>query len=412
MRSDEKVEICDNSFKRKIVDNSCDFGRGVELCADQADLSMVRNLNILLREKVLPEKLRRCSKCILPETMPFIEFDHDGVCSYCRKYVKLEPRGFEALEELVSKCRSDDGTPDCIVGISGGRDSTYGLHYIKTVLKMNPIAYTYDWGMVTDLARRNISRICGKLGIEHILVSADIGLKRKYIRNNVRAWLKKPALGTIPLFMAGDKHYFYYAEKVRRQVGAKLIFLCENMLERTDFKTGFCNVRPKFDQERAYTLSLIGKIKLAQYYLREYLTNPRYINSSLIDTLGAYFCYYMMPRNYLNLYRYIKWDEKTIISTLTNEYEWECAIDTESTWRIGDGTAAFYNYIYYTIVGFTENDTFRSNQIREGVITREQALRFVDKENQPRYESIKWYCDTIGIDFSETLKVIQSISKL
>ena len=44
---------------------------------------------------------------------------------------------------------------------------------------------------------------------------------------------------------------------------------------------------------------------------------------------------------------------------------------------IGDGTAAFYNYVYQTIAGFTEHDTFRSNQIREGMITREQAMQLV-----------------------------------
>ena len=44
---------------------------------------------------------------------------------------------------------------DIVVGFSGGRDSSYMLHLLKTKYNMNPIAITYDWGMVTDLARRN-----------------------------------------------------------------------------------------------------------------------------------------------------------------------------------------------------------------------------------------------------------------
>jgi hypothetical protein len=64
------------------------------------------------------------------------------------------------------------------------------------------------------------------------------------------------------------------------------------------------------------------------------------------------------------------------------------------------------------MAGFTENDTFRSNQIREGIITREEALMHVEKENQPRWDSIKWYCDTIGVDFEETIKIINSAPKL
>ena len=92
------------------------------------------------------------------------------------------------------------------------------LHYVAKVLGMKPIAYTYDWGMVTDLARRNISRMCGELGVEHILISADIRKKRENIRKNVSAWLRKPDLGTIPLFMAGDKQFFYYANLLRKQM--------------------------------------------------------------------------------------------------------------------------------------------------------------------------------------------------
>ena len=142
--------------------------------------------------------LRRCTKCVLPETMPFIEFDDEGVCNYCLSYQKINLLDEKALLELADQYRSKDGSPDCIVMFSGGRDSSYCLHIVKTVLGMNPITYTYDWGMITDLARRNQARLCGKLGIEHILVSADINRKRENIRKNVTAWLKKPDLGMVP----------------------------------------------------------------------------------------------------------------------------------------------------------------------------------------------------------------------
>ncbi|PWB50024.1 MAG: hypothetical protein C3F06_13040 [Candidatus Methanoperedenaceae archaeon] len=356
--------------------------------------------------------LKRCTKCILPATMPFIEFDEEGVCNYCRSYKKIEIKDNVSLEKFIEKYRNKTGDPECILTFSGGRDSSYGLHYIENVLKLNSIAYTYDWGMVTDLARRNIARMCGKLGVEHILVSADIIKKRENVRKNVTAWLKNPDLGMIPLFMAGDKQYFYYANKLMEDTGIELVILCENMLENTFFKTGYCGIRPRFGNEHTYSLGVQNKIKLIKYYIGQFVKNPSYINSSLFDTAWAYFSYYLMPHEYLNLYRYVKWDEQEIESTLISEYDWEVATDTKSTWRIGDGTAAFYNYIYYAMTGFTENDTFRSNQIREGIITREEALRLIEEENKPRYEAIKWYCDTIGIDFAETVDTINSIPKL
>lgn len=361
------------------------------------------------------DRLRRCTRCILPETMPFIEFDDAGVCNYCRNYRLVKPRGVEELERLVAPHRRRDGGYDCLVGLSGGRDSTYGLHYLKTVLKMNPVAFTYDWGMVTDLARRNISRICGQLGVEHILVSADIETKRRYIRQNVLAWLKKPALGMIPLFMAGDKQYFFHANRLRRQTGAPLIFLCENMLERTDFKTGFAGVRPAVvDEDHAYTLSLRSKLRLGAYYAGQYLGNPAYLNASVPDTLWAYACYYVIRRDYLNLYRFIEWDEPTIVATLRDQYDWELADDTETTWRIGDGTASFYNYIYHTVAGLNEIYTLRSNQIRQGRLDRGPALDLARRESRPRFDSIRWYLSTIGLgdDFDDVIRIINGIPKL
>jgi hypothetical protein len=325
--------------------------------------------------------------------MPFISFDTEGVCSYCSDYNRISHLGIAELEKVIAPFRKGAGNIDCIVGISGGRDSTYGLHYINNELKLNPIAYTYDWGMITDLARRNISRICGKLGVEHILVSADITVKRSYIRSNVSAWLKKPSLGMIPLFMAGDKQYFYYLNRLKKQNSVRLAFLCENLLERTDFKTGFSGIyQGRIDKDRAYTLSLENKVKIALYYMGQYLLNPRYFNYSLLDTLSAYFSYYLMEREYYNIYRFIPWNEQEIIRTLRNEYDWELAPDTKSTWRIGDGTASFYNYIYYTVAGFSEIDTFRSNQIREGMLNRNEALALAYEENKPRFDSIQWYC--------------------
>jgi glucosamine--fructose-6-phosphate aminotransferase (isomerizing) len=353
------------------------------------------------------KSLRRCTRCILPQTMPFIRFDEEGVCSYCHSYRKNEVRGTAALIQLAQATRRPGLDFDCIVALSGGRDSCYTLHYAVKVLGLRPIAYTYDWGMVTDLARRNISRMCSILKVEHVVISADIAAKRSFVKANVLAWLKRPDLGMIPLFMSGDKAFFYHGNRLKRQYGIDTLFMGENLLEKTSFKTGFAGISPEFgSHERNYTLSTFKKLKLASFYLKNFITNPAYINSSLVDTTIAYSIYYLMRREYVNLFGYLVWDEEEILRVLRNEYDWETAPDTDATWRIGDGTAAFYNFIYFHLVGFTENDTFRSNQIREGLLTRAEALRRVSMENRPRWSAIEWYFDTIGISFGESVRRI------
>jgi glucosamine--fructose-6-phosphate aminotransferase (isomerizing) len=358
------------------------------------------------------ENMRRCTACILPETFPFLTFDARGVCSVCRNYRPIAPLGRAALEERVARHRSRDGhEPDCIVSISGGRDSSFGLHYVKTELGMHPISFTYDWGLVNDLARRNISRLCGRLGVENILISADLAEKRANVRRNVLAWLRRPRLGMIPLFMAGDKQFFYHGNRLARQTGLELVFFFPNRLERTNFKSGFCGVDE--GQKWYFNLGWREKLTLASFFGKEFLLNPSYLNVSLLDTAHAFYSTYFLPNQQLTfLFDYVPWDESTIMGTLRREYDWQVAADTEATWRIGDGTAAFYNYIYYTVAGFTEHDTFRSNQVREGLITRDRALELALDENQPREASLRQYADLIGFDWEAARRVIDAMPKL
>lgn len=407
----------------KQVDGCVSFDYEFRFSSINIDDMVSRNRQYLLpqfqfhaaREKMLEFEVpavARCSACILPETMPFITFNQKGICNYCENYaLKNVPKPVEVLEELVAPFRRVNSR-DCIVPFSGGRDSCYGLHLIVEELGMNPIAYTYDWGMVTDLGRRNISRMCAKLKVENIIIAADIEKKRANIQKNVSAWLKKPHLGMISLWTAGDKHFFKYVEQVKRQTGISLNLWGVNPMETTHFKTGFLGIAPVFQNKSVYSSGVVSQIEYQFRRYSEYLKNPSYFNTSILDTLsGEYWRSIHKKTDYFHIFDFWRWDENVVNSTLA-EYDWEWASDTSTSWRIGDGTAALYNYVYYTVAGFTEHDTFRSNQIREGMITREEALARVVVENRPRYESIQWYLDAIGLEFESAIDVINNIPKI
>ena len=358
-------------------------------------------------------QFRRCTRCVLPETMPFITFDDAGVCNYCLNYKpRNHPRPKEELFELIEPYRRPSGD-EVLVPFSGGRDSCYGLHLIVNELGLRPVTYTYDWGMVTDLGRRNISRMSSKLGVENIIVAADITKKRDYIRRNLNAWIKSPHLGMLSVLTAGDKHFFRHIETIKRQTGISLNLWGINPLEVTHFKAGFLGVPPYFAEDRVYTHGAMKQLRYQSLRFRAMLKSPGYFNRSLWDTLsGEYYRSFTEKTDYFHVFDYWRWDERQIEDTLDSEYDWEHAPDTQTTWRIGDGTAAFYNYAYYTIAGFTEHDTFRSNQVREGDLTREEALRLVEEENAPRYPNLKWYLDVVGVDFTRAIEAINKAPRL
>ena len=114
------------------------------------------------------------------------------LCNYCESYKpRNKPKPTEELFTLIEKYRRSNGD-DCIIPFSGGRDSCYGLHLVVKELKMRPITYTYDWGMVTDLGRRNISRMSAKLGVENIIIADDIAKKTAKYTEELASLVKSP----------------------------------------------------------------------------------------------------------------------------------------------------------------------------------------------------------------------------
>jgi hypothetical protein len=373
--------------------------------------SRARPLELALVRRT-PGDLRRCTRCLLPESYPFVEFDAAGVCRYCREWRPIQPRGRAALEEFVAPYRSKDGSPDVIVAFSGGRDSSYGLHYVKRELGMNPVAFTYDWGMVTDLARRNQARLCGKLGVEHIVRSADIQQKRRFIRKNMAAWLRRPEMGMVTLFTAGDKEFYHHARQLRIETGIKLVIFCTgNMIEDTPYKTGLCGIREDDHGMTLTGLSRRNELALLWYFARNYLKNPGYLNESFWDTLRAYWHTFVVKDDFLYLFHYLPWREEEIVGTIRREYDWEGATDTTSTWRIGDGSAAFYNYVYQTVLGWSEDEVMLSNMIREGHLDRATAQRKAAEYAAPRFPSIREYAQLVGFNVEEALTVVNGLPK-
>jgi hypothetical protein len=278
---------------------------------------------------------------------------------------------------------------------------------------MNPIAYSYDWGMVTDIARRNQARMCEALRVEHIFRAADIPTKRRYMRKNILAWLRRPHLGMVPLFMAGDKFFYGIGRQLRAELGIPLVIFCAgNPLERTDFKGGFAGVRESQHGQRLFAFSLANKVQIAAFYAGQYLLNPAYINESLFDSFGSFWTTFIGRDDFLYLFHYLPWNEDEIVSTLTGRYGWETAPHTDNTWRIGDGYTTFINHIYHTVAGFSEFDTFRSQEVRAGLRTRDEALALAARDNVPDMGVLAAFAAQVGLNLEEVLSGIDRIPRM
>ncbi len=148
-----------------------------------------------------------CRKCVMPSTKPDLHLDEEGVCNACRSYenrkeVDWDLRKKELLQ-IMDRYRSKDGTNwDCIVPLSGGKDSTFQVVQMLQ-LGMNPLCVTATTCDLTEIGRRNIENI-KKLGVDYIEMSPNPIIRAKLNRIGLMqvgdiSWPEHVGIFTMPV---------------------------------------------------------------------------------------------------------------------------------------------------------------------------------------------------------------------
>ena len=370
---------------------------------------------ISIMQQAIFDRELRCTRCVLPGTFPGISFDTEGVCNYCRDYRKVKVEGEAALVELLSKYKGKGRKYDCIVPISGGRDSAYTLHQMVKKYGMRALALTVDSGAIMPEGYRNIDRIVKALEVDHVWLKDDehIKLAQRNTRIKFHAWMRKPSINTIvPVLNAGDKTMNLRMYSYAHEHGIPLVIGGNNVgnssFEQEHFKTGFMGVFP--DERGRY--SSLDKIRLSLLFAWEFLGNTHnWYWSVFKEYASGAFVYFFeslqKPSDVtpLGFYDYIYWDEKEIVSTIRDELGWMGASDTKATWRVDDAAYPLIDYLYYILVGFNEFDEHYSKLIREGQLTRKEALARLETDRL-RIPSMKASLKDLGVDEGDLDKVL------
>lgn len=166
--------------------------------------------------------------CLLPSSKPDLYFNKNGVCSACtafleRPQIDWEKRRDDFLQ-IVEKFRKHDGVWDCVVAVSGGKDSTFQV--IKMLeLGMNPLCVTATTCDESELGRRNIENL-KELGVDHIQVSPNPLVRRKLNRIGLLevgdiSWPEHSGIFTIPFKVAATYEIglIVYGENSQNEYG-------------------------------------------------------------------------------------------------------------------------------------------------------------------------------------------------
>lgn len=322
--------------------------------------------------------IKYCKSCLLPDTKPGLTFDEAGVCNACTNYferpnIDWNSRKIE-LESILAKYRSNDAEKhDCIIPVSGGKDSTYQV--IKMLeMGMNPLCVTSTTCDLTDIGRRNIENI-KNLGVDYIEVSPKKDVRKKLNRIGLQvvgdiSWPEHVGIFTIPVRMAVAFNIplIIWGENSQNEYGGPASSPTNNVLDRRWLEEfgGLLGLR---------TNDLIDDFEIS----KEDLILYNYPNNDQLKSVGV---------TGLFLGYYFPWDGLSNFLIASNR-------GFESYYRIVEGSAVTYenldnyqtgihDYFKYLKFGFGRATDLLSMHIRRGRISRETALEFV-KINEGKF---------------------------
>ncbi len=344
--------------------------------------------------------MNRCSKCVLPGSTPNIVFDKDGVCNYCNSYKKFEYTGETKLRELLDSQKRTGSKYDCVMGLSGGRDSSYALLKLVKDYNMKVLAVNYENPFTDPRAKINIENAIDILGIDVVRFKLKNRIHERTFKHNLMSWLRKPSPATIPMLCIACKTILSGIIKYSKKYNINCVITGGNPYEDTSFKKELLNVSRDQDHELSFITSLYGIV-------RETMKNPSYYHPMCIPTIVKGYLYgnpyaigprfFASDKTFIDLFHYIPWKEEEVESRLKAELGWDYPHKFKSSWRFDCKIGHLKDFLYMKTLNMTEKDDLYAKMVREGLISRERALLRLSDENQIYYDEIQQVLNQVGI---------------
>jgi hypothetical protein len=340
-----------------------------------------------------------CKKCILPHNYAGLIVNNEGICNLCKDYDSLQYEGENKLKEDIANILKDKRACeyDCVIGLSGGRDSTYLLWYIVKILKLKPLAVLSDSGLIPEMTISNINNAVKILGVDLVIKQHEF--LKKTVLHFLKSWAKYPDPATLITLCTGCRlgiAKLIDEEAINRNI--PLIFSGGTPFEKGLFKKNLISTN------RNSNLSfLLG-------YCKKVIRNPSLITNldSLKIQIDEYFTTpwgFMFKRKKQNFvriepfYKYFKWDEKEIEKTIRDELNWKRYPGMESSYRGDCEIGLIRQYLYNKMLGYNDKDDHLSWLVRDGQLSREEALERIEKEKETSMDILKEIFNNLGIDF-------------
>ena len=333
----------------------------------------------------------------MPESNEGMQFDEMGICQACQSSEqKIRINWVEREKELsriVNHYKSLNNDYDCIIPISGGKDSTFQLHVLTKVYGMRALAVTFSHTWFSETGKYNLQNCLEKFEVDHIMFSPSRSLVNRLARQSLfkigdSCWHCHSGVGAFPMQIA-----------VKYKI--PLLIWGESMAETSGRATHRNPIR-KFDRDyftkvsaKRYPEEMVGE----NISLRE-MAPFRLPAVEEIEALGVVG---------IHLGDFIFWDDERQMEFVRDVYGWR-EDKVEGTYKryksVECRMAGVHDYTKFLKRGFGRGTDHASVDVRAGLLTREEAFELAKKHDTERPPALDWYLQLAGFTEEEFNTVI------
>jgi N-acetyl sugar amidotransferase len=375
----------DPSYKQVPVDKSYPATRWTALRAESA------------RGRGLFEhRIQYCTRCCLPSTMEGITFDEIGICVPCRSseekmHIDWDQRRAR-LDAIIEAFRSDEYY-DCMLPMSGGKDSMYQGHILQHVLRVTPLAVTHGQNWLSIVGRYNLENCLQQFDLDHLVFNMNRGVVNRMARKSLAAigdacWHCHIGAGAFP---------------VQSAVAWKVDLMCfgESIAEAD----GRGSYQGQTEASLFYNLEISAKVKAED--MADATTPARDLSPWIYpgqETLRQ------SRIRYLHLGDYFFWDEERQVEFVKRNYEWMEAV-VENAYKgfksVECVMAGVHDYANFIKRGIGRSTIQASTDVRRGLLTREEGFELAKAHDTQRPHALDFYLALTGLteeEFERTLR--------
>ena len=348
--------------------------------------------------------MKYCTKCVMPDTRPGITFNEEGVCSACQNYENRKntdyTRRWEELVILCDKYREMNGPNgyDCMIAVSGGKDSHFQTYVMKELMGMNPLLVSVDDNFdMTEAARHNIRNISEAFGCDLIMMKPNVKAQKTIMRKTFEKY------GKITYFI--DRYIYTYPLHMAIKFNTPLLVYGENVSYEYGGVRGIevYSSRDQIFNGVGYGVPL--EDILGDGVTMKDLNFFEPPTESELNWLDPIYLSYFLEWNSFQNYEFAK---RRGFHDLT--HEWHRTHLVEQMDQIDSKGSMVHGWLKYPKFGHAYATDYASRMVRYGMITRDEAIEMVKKHDHNLDPwSVRDFCDFVKYTETEFWEIVDKL---